>query len=74
MGQFHNPADPPPLGQKLWVKITPDFRIQHQSGQACQPFPHPGAYRFEITIDGDKKASVPLTVSQLPAPPAGGSN
>ena len=38
------------------------------------PFPHPGAYRFEITIDGDRKASVPLTVSQLPAPPAGGSN
>src|SRR5438093_3362321 len=28
---------------------------------------HAGAYRFEITIDGDMKASVPLTVSQLPA-------
>jgi len=38
------------------------------------PFPHAGAYRFEITIDGDMKASVPLTVSQLPAPPKGGSN
>src|SRR5438034_7183038 len=38
------------------------------------PFPHAGAYRFEITIDGDRKASVPLTVSQLPAPPKGGSN
>ena len=36
------------------------------------PFPHPGAYRFEITIDGERKASVPLTVSQLPPPPAGG--
>ena len=38
------------------------------------PFPHPGAYRFDITIDGDKKATVPLTVSQLPSPAAGGSN
>ena len=38
------------------------------------PFPHAGAYRFEIRIDGDMKASVPLTVSQLPAPPKGGSN
>ncbi len=38
------------------------------------PFPHPGAYRFEITIDGERKASVPLTVSQLPPPPAGGTN
>jgi len=38
------------------------------------PFPHPGPYRFEITIDGDRKASVPLTVSQLPALPAGGSH
>ena len=24
--------------------------------------------RFDVTIDEDKKASVPLTVSQLPAP------
>ena len=31
------------------------------------PFPHPGIYRFEITVDGDLKASVPVTVSQLPA-------
>ena len=31
------------------------------------PFPHQGIYRFEITVDGDLKASVPLTVSQLPA-------
>jgi hypothetical protein len=36
------------------------------------PFPHAGAYRFEITIDGDQKAAVPLTVSQLPAQPTGG--
>ncbi|HZI21023.1 MAG TPA: hypothetical protein VFD76_00855 [Gemmatimonadales bacterium] len=35
------------------------------------PFPHAGAYRFEITIDGASKAAVPLTVTQLPAPPAG---
>jgi hypothetical protein len=31
------------------------------------PFPHPGTYRFEITIDGEEKAAVPVTVSQLPA-------
>jgi hypothetical protein len=36
------------------------------------PFPHAGAYRFEITIDGEEKAAVPVTVSQLP-PPAPGS-
>ena len=35
------------------------------------PFPHPGMYRFEITIDGQKQAAVPVTVSQL-APPAAG--
>ena len=35
------------------------------------PFPHAGAYRFEITIDGEPKAAVPLTVTQLPAPPSG---
>ncbi len=34
-----------------------------------------GAVNFaEPPIDGDMKASVPLTVSQLPAPPKGGSN
>ncbi len=32
------------------------------------PFPHPGLYRFQITIDGEEKASVPITVSQLPPP------
>jgi hypothetical protein len=31
------------------------------------PFPHPGTYRFAITIDGEEKAAVPVTVSQLPA-------
>jgi hypothetical protein len=31
------------------------------------PFPHPGVYRFEITVDNDVKADVPITVSQLPA-------
>jgi len=36
------------------------------------PFPHAGAYRFEITIDAERKAAVPLTVSQLPAQPPGG--
>jgi hypothetical protein len=37
------------------------------------PFPHAGAYRFEITLDGDQKAAVPLTVSQLPPQPTGGN-
>jgi len=38
------------------------------------PFPHSGVYRFEITIDGEEKAAVPVTVSQLPphAPGPGG--
>ncbi len=38
------------------------------------PFPHPGLYRFEIVVDGERKATVPITVSQLPAPqsPPGG--
>src|SRR5205823_8694647 len=34
------------------------------------PFPHAGPYRFEITIDGEKKTAVPLTVSQMPVPPS----
>jgi hypothetical protein len=34
------------------------------------PFPHAGPYRFEITVDGERKSTVPITVSQLPAPPA----
>src|SRR5206468_2420739 len=33
------------------------------------PFPHAGQYRFEITVDGERKASVPITVSQLPPQP-----
>lgn len=32
------------------------------------PFPHPGLYRFEITLDGAQAAAVPITVSQVPAP------
>ena len=36
------------------------------------PFPHPGQYRFDITIDAASQASVPVTVSQLPAPSGGG--
>src|SRR6266700_6081654 len=33
------------------------------------PFRHAGQYRFEITVDGERKASVPITVSQLPQQP-----
>lgn len=29
------------------------------------PFPHPGPYRFEITVDEDVLATVPITVTQL---------
>jgi hypothetical protein len=35
------------------------------------PFPHAGTYRFEITVDGTPAASVPITVTQMPAPPSG---
>jgi len=35
------------------------------------PFPHAGVYRFEITIDNEEKAAVPVTVSQLPPPAPG---
>jgi hypothetical protein len=34
------------------------------------PFPHAGIYRFEITIDGERAAAVPLSVSQMPPPGA----
>ena len=34
------------------------------------PFPHPGVYRFDITIDGERAAEVPITVSQMPQPQA----
>ena len=34
------------------------------------PFPRAGAYRFDITVDGERKASVPLTVARIPTPPA----
>ena len=37
------------------------------------PLPHAGSYRFEITVDGETKAAVPLTASQLP-PQAQGSH
>ena len=33
------------------------------------PFPRPGQYRFEITVDGERKATVPITVSQMPVAP-----
>ena len=33
------------------------------------PFPRAGQYRFEITVDGERKATVPITVSQLPQQP-----
>jgi hypothetical protein len=33
------------------------------------PFPHAGQYRFEITVDGERKATVPITVSQMPPMP-----
>ncbi|HEX9581486.1 MAG TPA: hypothetical protein VF970_10315 [Gemmatimonadales bacterium] len=33
------------------------------------PFPHAGTYTFEITLDGELQASVPITVAH--GPPAG---
>ena len=32
------------------------------------PFPHPGVYKFAITLDGEGAAEVPITVSQMPQP------
>lgn len=34
------------------------------------PFSHPGMYRFDISIDGERAAEVPLSVSQMPPPGA----
>jgi len=36
------------------------------------PFPHAGVYRFHITVDGEEKASVPITVSAMPTQAGGG--
>lgn len=36
------------------------------------PFPHAGVYRFEINVDGEQKAVVPISVAPMPAPPGGG--
>lgn len=33
------------------------------------PFQHPGRYAFEIALDGEVQATVPLTVAQSPGPP-----
>ena len=43
-----------------------DAEILGGNGQVTFPFPHPGPYRFEITVDGERQATVPLTVSLLP--------
>ena len=38
------------------------------------PFPHAGQYQFEITLDGTRAATVPISVSQMPTPfPGGGA-
>lgn len=37
------------------------------------PFQHPGRYAFEIALDGEVQAPVPLTVAQSPAPPHPGA-
>jgi hypothetical protein len=35
------------------------------------PFPHPGPYRFEIMVDGEVLATVPISVTQLQNPAPG---
>ena len=35
------------------------------------PFPHAGIYRFDITVDGERAAQVPITVSQMPQQESG---
>lgn len=37
------------------------------------PFAHAGRYAFEITVNGELQASVPLTVAQSPAAPPPGA-
>ena len=37
------------------------------------PFPHPGLYRFAITVDDAPAAAVPITVSQMPQAGGGGT-
>jgi hypothetical protein len=37
------------------------------------PFAHPGRYAFEIAVDSEIQASVPLTVAQSPAAPQPGA-
>ncbi len=32
------------------------------------PLERPGAYAFEIRVDGERQAGVPITVSEMPAP------
>jgi hypothetical protein len=36
------------------------------------PFQQPGRYRFEIAVDGEIRAVVPIGVSQAPQPPTAG--
>jgi hypothetical protein len=38
------------------------------------PFAHAGRYVFEITVDGDVQAAVPLTVAQSLGPPPQGAH
>ena len=38
------------------------------------PFPHAGVYRFDITVDGERAAQVPITVSQMPQPESGSAS
>jgi hypothetical protein len=35
------------------------------------PFPHAGVYCFDITVDGERAAQVPITVSQMPQSESG---
>jgi hypothetical protein len=35
------------------------------------PFPHAGVYSFDITVDGERAAQVPITVSQMPQSESG---
>jgi hypothetical protein len=38
------------------------------------PFTHPGSYAFEIQVDGELQATVPLTVAQSLGPPQPGAS
>lgn len=55
-------AEPPPGVTEMEAGAVLVFDV---------PLPHPGGYAFEIALDGQPAARVPMSVSQLAPPPGG---